>query len=64
MHPGPTDTDANPADGPTAAAIAGFTALGRYAAAAEIAATVVHLASADAGYITGAAINVDGGFAS
>ncbi|WP_020579572.1 SDR family oxidoreductase [Actinopolymorpha alba] len=63
VHPGPTNTDANPADGPNAAAIAGFTALGRYAEGAEIAAAVAHLASADADYITGAAINVDGGFA-
>jgi 3-oxoacyl-[acyl-carrier protein] reductase len=62
VHPGPTDTDANPADGPNASAIAGFTALGRYAAAPEIAATVAHLAGADAGYITGAVIAVDGGF--
>ncbi|WP_327369932.1 3-oxoacyl-ACP reductase family protein [Streptomyces sp. NBC_01217] len=62
VHPGPTDTDANPADGPDAAVIAGFTALGRYAQAAEIAATVAHLAGTDGGYITGAAIHVDGGF--
>lgn len=62
VHPGPTDTDSNPADGPNAAAIAGFTALGRYAEAAEIAATVAHLASSDGQYITGAAIAVDGGF--
>ncbi|MEV4556880.1 SDR family oxidoreductase [Kitasatospora sp. NPDC049285] len=60
--PGPTDTDANPADGPNAAAIAGFTALGRYAEAAEIAATVAHLAGPDGGYLTGATIAVDGGF--
>lgn len=33
MHPGPTDTDANPADGPNAEMIAGFTAVGRYAEA-------------------------------
>jgi 3-oxoacyl-[acyl-carrier protein] reductase len=60
--PGPTDTDANPADGPNAEVIAGFTAVGRYAEAAEIAATVAHLASADGSYITGASIAVDGGF--
>ncbi|MEV5765212.1 3-oxoacyl-ACP reductase family protein [Micromonospora sp. NPDC052213] len=64
VNPGPTDTDANPADGPNAAAIAGFTALGRYAAPADIAATVAHLASPEAGYVTGAAVNVDGGFTS
>ncbi|WP_206300170.1 SDR family NAD(P)-dependent oxidoreductase [Streptomyces mangrovisoli] len=62
VHPGPTDTDANPADGPNAETIAGLTAVGRYARAAEIAATVAHLASADGAYITGAAIHVDGGF--
>ncbi|MFD6998995.1 SDR family NAD(P)-dependent oxidoreductase [Streptomyces mirabilis] len=62
VHPGPTDTDANPADGPNAEMIVGFTAVGRYAEAAEIAATVAHLASADGAYITGASIHVDGGF--
>ncbi|MGW0606584.1 SDR family NAD(P)-dependent oxidoreductase [Streptomyces sp. NPDC002640] len=60
--PGPTDTETNPADGPNAEVIAGFTAVGRYAEAAEIAATVAHLASADASYVTGASIAVDGGF--
>ncbi|MFI5689886.1 SDR family NAD(P)-dependent oxidoreductase [Streptomyces sp. NPDC051636] len=62
VHPGPTDTDANPADGPNAETIAGLTAVGRYAEAAEIAATVAHLASGDGRYITGASIHVDGGF--
>lgn len=62
VHPGPTDTDSNPADGPNAAAIAGLTALGRYAEASEIAATVAHLASLDGRYITGAVLEVDGGF--
>ncbi len=64
VNPGPTDTDANPADGPNAAAISGFTAVGRYARPAEIAATVAHLASPEAGYVTGAVVNVDGGFTS
>ncbi|WP_199922930.1 SDR family NAD(P)-dependent oxidoreductase [Streptomyces sp. NRRL B-24484] len=62
VHPGPTDTDANPAHGPNAAAIAGFTALGRYAEPSEIAATVAHLAGCDGQYITGSVIAVDGGF--
>ncbi|WP_228454670.1 SDR family NAD(P)-dependent oxidoreductase [Streptomyces alkaliphilus] len=62
VHPGPTDTDTNPAEGPNAEMITGFTALGRYAEAAEIAATVAHLASSDGAYITGASIHVDGGF--
>jgi 3-oxoacyl-[acyl-carrier protein] reductase len=63
VNPGPTDTDANPADGPNAAAIRGLTALGRYAAPDEIAAMVAHLAGVGGGYVTGASIDVDGGFA-
>ncbi|MGR6321340.1 SDR family oxidoreductase [Micromonospora soli] len=63
VNPGPTDTDANPADGPNAEAIAGLTALGRYAAPTEIAAVVAHLAGPDAGYVTGAVLDADGGFA-
>lgn len=60
--PGPTDTDSNPAGGPDAEVIAGFTAVGRYAEPAEIAATVAHLAGPEAAYITGATVPVDGGF--
>jgi 3-oxoacyl-[acyl-carrier protein] reductase len=64
VNPGPTDTDANPADGPNAEAIRGLTALGRYADPAEIAAVVAFLAGPDGGYVTGATINADGGFTS
>ncbi|WP_341719400.1 SDR family oxidoreductase [Micromonospora sp. FIMYZ51] len=63
VHPGSTDTDMNPADGAGAAHERSFIALGRYAATAEIAATVSHLAGAGGRYITGTAIAVDGGFA-
>ncbi|WP_407988937.1 SDR family NAD(P)-dependent oxidoreductase [Kitasatospora sp. CMC57] len=63
VHPGPTDTDANPAEGPFAETVNGFTALGRYAQPDEIAATVAFLAGPDGRYVTGAAISVDGGFA-
>jgi len=38
-------------------------ALGRYGTAADIAATVSHLAGDGGRYITGAAVAVDGGFA-
>jgi 3-oxoacyl-[acyl-carrier protein] reductase len=38
-------------------------ALGEYARPEDIAATVAHLASPEAHYLTGAAISVDGGFA-
>ncbi|WP_250005666.1 SDR family NAD(P)-dependent oxidoreductase [Actinoplanes sp. M2I2] len=62
VNPGPTDTELNPADGPDAGTINGFTALGHYAAPADVAAAVTFLAGPDARYITGATVNVDGGF--
>ncbi|WP_344648940.1 3-oxoacyl-ACP reductase family protein [Cryptosporangium japonicum] len=62
VHPGPTDTDANPAAGPNADGIRAFTALERYADAGEIANVVSFLASDEARYVTGASISVDGGF--
>ncbi|WP_250029564.1 SDR family NAD(P)-dependent oxidoreductase [Paractinoplanes maris] len=62
VNPGPTDTELNPADGPNAAPITGFTALGHFAAPADIAAAVTFLAGPGARYITGATVNVDGGF--
>ncbi|MGY4990199.1 SDR family NAD(P)-dependent oxidoreductase [Streptomyces nigrescens] len=63
VHPGPIDTDMNPADGESAAMQAGFTALGAYGRASDVAATVAHLAGDGGRYITGASIAVDGGFA-
>ncbi|MEV6421212.1 3-oxoacyl-ACP reductase family protein [Streptomyces sp. NPDC051662] len=63
IHPGPVDTDMNPADGPGAEMQRGFTALGRYGRPSEIAATVAHLAGDGGRYVTGASIAVDGGFA-
>jgi 3-oxoacyl-[acyl-carrier protein] reductase len=62
VNPGPTDTELNPADGPNAATVNGFTALGHYATPADVAAAVAFLASPDGRYITGATVNVDGGF--
>jgi 3-oxoacyl-[acyl-carrier protein] reductase len=62
VNPGPTDTDLNPADGPDADTISGFTALGHFAAPADVAAAVAFLAGPEARYITGATVNVDGGF--
>ncbi|MFC5663760.1 SDR family NAD(P)-dependent oxidoreductase [Kitasatospora misakiensis] len=63
IHPGPIDTDMNPADGPGAEFQSGFTALGGFGRPSDIAATVAHLAGEDGRYITGAEIAVDGGFA-
>ncbi|MET9257411.1 SDR family oxidoreductase [Streptomyces sp. NPDC003717] len=61
VHPGPIDTDMNPADGPYAEGQAAMTAVGRFGTAAEVAATVAHLAGA--AYVTGAEFAVDGGHA-
>ncbi|CAL9599199.1 SDR family oxidoreductase [Streptomyces sp. enrichment culture] len=63
VHPGPTDTDMNPADGPYAAGQAAMTALGRFGTADEVAAMVAYLAGPDAAYVTGAEFAVDGGHA-
>lgn len=63
VHPGSTDTDMNPADGPYAELNLQPTALGRYAKPAEVAAAVAYLVSDEARYVTGAALSVDGGFA-
>ncbi len=62
VNPGPIDTDMNPADGPMAATINAFTALGRYGQPADIAEMVCFLASDKARYVTGAVLDVDGGF--
>jgi NAD(P)-dependent dehydrogenase (short-subunit alcohol dehydrogenase family) len=61
VHPGPIDTDMNPADGPYAAGQAAMTALGRFGTADEVASMVAYLAGAT--YVTGAEFAVDGGHA-
>jgi NAD(P)-dependent dehydrogenase (short-subunit alcohol dehydrogenase family) len=63
IEPGPIDTDMNPATGEGAEGQKRLTALGRYGTGNDVAATVAHLASEEAGYITGTTILVDGGFA-
>ncbi|MEU5973443.1 3-oxoacyl-ACP reductase family protein [Streptomyces sp. NPDC047315] len=64
VSPGPTNTEMNPADGPMAETIRGYTALGRYAEPVDVASVVAHLAGPDARYVTGAQVAVDGGFTS
>ncbi|MFI6708318.1 SDR family NAD(P)-dependent oxidoreductase [Nonomuraea sp. NPDC050478] len=61
VHPGSTDTEMNPADGPGADEERSYTALGRYCSPEDIAATVAHLAGEGGRNITGAAIPVDAG---
>ncbi len=61
IQPGPVDTDMNPDDGDFAAMLKSGMALGRYGKAEEVASAVAYLASPEAGFITGATLNVDGG---
>ncbi|MGY2048132.1 SDR family NAD(P)-dependent oxidoreductase [Methylobacterium sp. JK268] len=61
VHPGPTDTDMNPADGERADGQRAGMALGRYGTAEDVAAAVAFLASPAARQITGTGITVDGG---
>jgi len=61
IHPGPTDTDMNPADGPGADGQRQGIALGHYGEAADVAAMVAHLAGEGGRWVTGASIAVDGG---
>ena len=63
VHPGPTDSDMNPADGERAQRQLGLIALGHYGEAADIASAVAYLASPAARFVTGASLSVDGGFA-
>lgn len=61
VQPGAINTDMNPQDGPFADTLKNLAALGRYGQPEDIAAAVAFLAGPDAGYITGATLNVDGG---
>lgn len=63
VQPGPVDTDMNPASGPFAESLKGLMALPRYGKSEEIAGLVAYLASPESGFVTGASLTIDGGFA-
>ena len=61
VHPGSTDTDMNPADGPRADGQLARMAIPRYGQPGDIAGLVAYLASEEARFITGAGFAIDGG---
>ncbi|MFP9113853.1 SDR family oxidoreductase [Flavobacterium sp. RHBU_3] len=62
IQPGPVNTDMNPENGPFAEYMKTQLSIARYAQPDEIAAFAAFLAGPEAGYITGASHNIDGGF--
>lgn len=60
--PGPIDTEMNPDGSDFSDAQKAKTALGRYGKPDEVAAAVAFFAGADASYVTGALLTVDGGW--
>lgn len=61
VHPGSTDTDMNPAEGPMAEAQRARMAIPRYGKAEDVAALVAFVAGPEARSINGAGLTVDGG---
>ncbi|WP_434030629.1 3-oxoacyl-ACP reductase family protein [[Pseudomonas] boreopolis] len=61
VHPGPTDTDMNPADGPRADVLRAQMPIPRYGEGSNIAGLVAWLASEEGRYANGASYALDGG---
>jgi len=62
VQPGTIHTDLNPETGESADIQKSRTSLGRFGRPEEVAAAAAFLAGPDATYITGATLNVDGGW--
>lgn len=62
VQPGPIATDANPPDGDLGPVMTSLTPAGRYAAPEELTGLIAYLAGPESAYLTGATINIDGGF--
>ena len=62
IQPGPIDTDMNPATSDFADFFRPMIPLGRYGRADEVASLAAFLASDEAAFISGATIDIDGGF--
>ncbi|MFI8927020.1 3-oxoacyl-ACP reductase family protein [Streptomyces sp. NPDC053474] len=62
VQPGPVATDTNPPQGPIADAMTALTPAGRYATPEELTGLIAYLAGPESAYVTGATLNIDGGF--
>lgn len=62
IQPGPIATDMNPADGPHVEMLTKLIPLRRFGTDKEVASLVAYLATAEAGFITGVSLTVDGGY--
>jgi 3-oxoacyl-[acyl-carrier protein] reductase len=62
VQPGPIATDINPADGPEMEQLMNMIHLRRYGTDEEVASLVAYLAMPQAAFVTGANLNVDGGY--
>jgi 3-oxoacyl-[acyl-carrier protein] reductase len=63
VHPGPINTDMNPANGDHASELVAVLSLPHYGGPRDIAGMVAFLAGPEGRYVTGASLAVDGGYA-